>query len=270
MPLLRNADKSKISKRKNPTSLIWYRDQGFLPEALLNFLALMGYSHSTGKEIFDLKAMLADFDPTRIATSGPVFDLEKLKWLNGEWIRGLSEDALSARIVDHWLHRRTAVQEADASNAVLSWMARHGNADLATTFPALVRRTTPLVRERIRTLEEYAPLAACFFCETLPDYPAADLLPKKRTLDETRTALGLARDRLAGLATWKASDLEAALRALADATGWKPGDLFTPIRTAVTGAKVSPPLFETLEILGKDLALARLDKALALAGSPTP
>ena len=269
MPLLRNADKSKISKRKNPTSLIWYRDQGFLPEALLNFLALMGYSHPTGKEIFDLKSMLADFDPTRISTSGPVFDLEKLKWLNGEWIRGLPEEALTARLVAHWTHRLASPREGDAGNAVLAWAARRDAAALAKELPALVARTTPLVRERIRTLEEYAPLAACFFVDRLPAYPAADLLAKKRAGPETHAALASARARLAALPAWKSAELEAALRALADELAWKPGDLFTPLRTAVTGAKVSPPLFETLEILGRDLSLSRIDAALAITQTLT-
>lgn len=260
LPLLRNADKSKISKRKNPTSLIWYRDQGFLPEGLLNFLALMGYSLPDGREKFTLTDLEATFDITRVSVTGPVFDLEKLKWLNGEWIRGLTDDDLAARLVAHHVRRAAAPTPEDATHPVLTWMARHPGADAA--FASIVRRSAPLVKERIRTLEEYGAIAACFFHDGLPTYPAADLVAKKRTPAESRDALVAVRARVAA-AEFRAPALEATLRALADETGWKPGDLFTPVRTAVTGAKISPPLFETMELLGRDITLARLDHAIA-------
>ena len=108
MPLLRNKDKSKISKRKNPTSVLWYREHGYLPEALLNFLALMGYSLPDGREILSNQPfddLLASFDPARLSTSGPVFDLEKLTWLNGEHIRALSVDALTDAVLTHLRYR---------------------------------------------------------------------------------------------------------------------------------------------------------------------
>ena len=278
MPLLRNADKSKISKRKNPTSLTWYREQGYLPEALVNFLALMGYSHSAGKEIFTLDEMLADFDPKRISTGGPVFDLEKLTWLNGEWIRRLDPAVLAGRIVEHYrrppapplpLPEAGVAPEGAASapppaapDAVRAWLARGDAKRRDVDFPAIVARTVPLVRERIRTLAEYAPISACFFFDTMPAVSAEDLVPKKRTLDEVRAALGQVRAALKGLSDWTPTSIEAALRGLADASGWKVGDLFAPVRVAVTGSKVSPPLFETIEILGRDLTLARLAAVL--------
>ena len=280
MPLLRNADKSKISKRKNPTSLTWFRDQGYLPEALVNFLALMGYSHSAGKEIFTLEEMLADFDPARVATSGPVFDLEKLTWLNGEWIRRLDPSVLAARIVEQ-IHRPAPVafrpEGAEASkaggapssaaplpvpapgpDAVRSWLARGGSAREAE-LSALVRKTIPLVRERLRTLEEYVGIAACFFQDGPLAIAAEDLVPKKRSLDEAKAALRATRDVLAALEPFTAASIDGALRGLAERLGWKVGDLFTPIRVAVTGSKVSPPLFETIEVLGRAESLARLD-----------
>ena len=199
MPLLRNADKSKISKRKNPTSLIWYRDQGFLPEALLNFLALMGYSHSGGKEMFPISEMLSDFDATRISTSGPVFDLEKLKWLNGEYIRAMPEEDLARRISDHFLRRLRTRAGEDPGNPVLQWLESNDGHAREGEFGEIVRRAVPLVRERIRTLEEFAPLAACLFREEVSGYAAEDLVPKKRSLSEVRDALGVAAQRLSEL-----------------------------------------------------------------------
>lgn len=269
MPLLRNADKSKISKRKNPTSLIWYRDRGYLPEALLNFLALMGYSHSAGKEMFGLEEMLADFDPNRIATTGPVFDLEKLSWLNGEWIRALPPEVLSRRLSDHFLHR-AANPPADAGttggtkDAVIQWIDRAGGPACAADLHALVLRTVPLIRERIKTLEEYGTLAACFFVTDVPEVVADDLVGKRR-LAEVRDALGLAHARLEALPEWKAPAIDAALRGLAEHLTWKPGDLFGPVRVAVTGSKVSPPLFESLEIIGRSATLSRLSRAVHAA-----
>jgi glutamyl-tRNA synthetase len=120
-----------------------------------------------------------------------------------------------------------------------------------------------MVRERIKTLEEYAALAACFFVDELPEIAVEELLPKKRRFDEVRDALGLAHARLAALPAWNAAEIEAPLRALADHLGWKVGDLFLPVRVAVTGSKVSPPLFETLEVVGRERTLARLERAHA-------
>jgi glutamyl-tRNA synthetase len=263
MPLLRNPDRSKMSKRKNPTSITWYRDQGFLPEALLNFLALMGYSHSQGREKFTLDEMVADFDPARITTSGPVFDLEKLKWLNGEYLREMAPDELSKRLVEHFLRRVAERPEPRQPHAVLDALEEAARAGGEGRFAETVHATVPLVRERIKTLEEYASIAACFFRDDVSGYAPDDLLPKKRTLDEAKDALRRVRDAVAGLDPFDPPAIEGALRAVADAMGWKPGDLFTPVRTAVTGSRISPPLFETMALLGRERCLRRLDRALA-------
>lgn len=276
MPLLRNSDKSKISKRKNPTSLTWYRDEGFLPEALVNFLALMGYSHSKGLEIFSLPEMLTDFDASRVSTNAPVFDLEKLTWLNGEWIRRLDPATLSARIVEHYLRPAAPAPKVEGAepavpaaprepDAVRAWLARGDAERRDVDFPRLVATTVPSIRERIRKLSEYAPIASCFFLDGLPTIVPEDLVPKKRTLEETRAELVKVRAALHALESWTAPAIEALLRGMAETSGWKVGDLFTPVRVAVTGSKISPPLFETIEILGRETTLARLASAAAHA-----
>jgi glutamyl-tRNA synthetase len=199
MPLLRNADKSKVSKRKNHTSLVWYRDRGFLPEALVNFLALMGYSHPEGHEVFSFDEMLRTFDASRVTTSGPVFDLAKLEWLNGEWIRRLDEGALAERIAAHFLRPKTPSSEEGAPaapDAVTTWLARQPEGERKARLAARVLRTVPIVRERIKTLSEYAALAACFFRDDVSDFDPDDLVAKGRSPDESRDALGLARERL--------------------------------------------------------------------------
>jgi glutamyl-tRNA synthetase len=267
MPLLRNADRTKISKRKNPTSLTWYRAQGYLPEALLNFLALMGYSHSSGREVFSRAEMLADFDLARITASGPVFDLEKLGWLNGEHIRALSVDALADRLLAHltWRQEEGLVREDGADLAVVAWIAARGGCG-APAVRDFFRKVVPLVRERIKTLEDFAPLTRSFFVEEVAGFAGPDLVPKGRRHAEVLDLLGVVRERLSEASEWEPPTLEAILRKACDDLGWKPRDLFLPVRVAVTGSTVSPPLFESMALIGRDRCLARLHAAREAVG----
>jgi glutamyl-tRNA synthetase len=243
MPLLRNTDKSKISKRKNPAArLTWFREQGYLPEALRNFLALMGYSMPDNREIFTFEEMVAEFDWARVNTVGPVFDLDKLHWLNGHYIRELPADELVERILPYLVLADVVpdpVTDADRD---------------------VVRRATPLVQERIGLLSEAVGMMAFLFGDTVeidPDAAAKQLGPEQRPVVEAAHAA------LADLEDWSVAAIEAALRAaLVDGLGLKPKNAFGPVRVAVTGRTVSPPLFESLELLGKPRTLARLDAVL--------
>ncbi|MGE0193116.1 MAG: glutamate--tRNA ligase [Planctomycetota bacterium] len=259
MPLLRNSDRSKISKRKNPTSLIWYKENGFLPEAMINFLALMGYSLPDGREVFTRAELEATYDASRISTSGPVFDLEKLTWLNGEHIRRLAADDLAARIVDHVAYRaaREAPVRPGHDDALHAWAGDQGGLE-GKALRDLVRRAVPITQERIKTLDEWSSLARCFFLGTKTDWSAEDLVPKGRDAGATHDVLSLARQHLAALPAWELAGIEATLRTVVDESGWKPRELFQAVRVATTGSKVSPPLFESLEILGRETSLARL------------
>jgi len=238
LSLLRNADRSKISKRKNPTSLIWYRDQGYLPEALVNFLGLMGYSMPDGREIFRFDDMRDSFDIARIPTTAPVFDLKKLDWLNGEYIRALPVEDLARRL------------EAFGAKAP----------DAAT-----LRTIVPLVRERMKRLSEWNEATDFFFAEALI-YDAATLVPKKRTPAEAKQALEAALAVIETAPAWEAKSLEEGLRAHAESMGWKVGDLFMPIRVAVTGKTATPPLLESMVVVGKDRVVARLRAAIGKLG----
>jgi glutamyl-tRNA synthetase len=267
MPLLRNKDRSKISKRKNPTSLNWYRAHGFLPEALLNFLALMGYSQPDGREVFDLDYLLETFDPARISTTSPVFDLDKLTWLNGEYVRALEPDVLLQRLLAYFRFRRDAVPAAEhgADAVVFSFADAHGGFESSDTLD-LMARTLPLVQERVKTLEEYAGLCRCFFVKDVDGYPGQDLVPKGREAAAVLDVLGLLEERLAALGVWNAAALEGVLRDLGDEVGWKPKDLFVPVRVAITGSRVSPPLFESMELVGRERCLSRIRHARAVVG----
>ena len=246
MPLLRNTDKSKISKRKNPAArLLWFREQGYLPEALVNFLGLVGYSLPDGREMFTFADMSESFDWKRVNTVGPVFDIDKLNWLNGNYIRALDPADLARRIVP-----------------VLQ------NAGILTTDPttdqlATLTAAVPLVQERMNVLNEAVGMLGFLYADDAtfavdPDAAAKHLGPAAGpTLDAAIVALR-------GTADWTHEGIEMALRsALIEGLGLKPKLAFGAVRVAVTGRTVSPPLFESLQLLGRDATLRRLESALA-------
>ncbi|MGH7162960.1 MAG: glutamate--tRNA ligase [Planctomycetota bacterium] len=242
LPLLRNPDKSKISKRKNPTSITWYRENGFLPEAILNFLALMGFSLGDDREEFSLEQFVAAFDPDAIKTSAPVFDLAKLEWLNGVYVRKMTPADLAARL-----------------GAV--------SAHAAGADPALVGRVLPLVQERMKRLTEFDELAGFFFADDVKP-PHDELIPAQRTDTNTAAVLRLARQVIARSRALEPKSLEEELRALAREVDWKPKELFMSLRVAVTGRTVTPPLIESMCVLGRPECIERIDAAIDVLGSP--
>lgn len=235
MPLLRNADKSKISKRKNPVSLEFFRKAGFLPETLLNFLAMMGWSMPDDLEKFTVEQMIAEFTWDRMSLSGPVFNIEKLEWLNGLYIRELTPEQLKARVLED-------VFGGD-----------------------LLSKVIPLVQERMRRLDEFVPLTDFFFTTDV-SVTAEQLIPKKGhdKADTYRMVRDLG-EQLDAVYRWKTAEIEALLRAYPEKNpDWKVRDLFMTIRIVVTGRAASPPLFETMEAMGKALCQDRFRRAAAL------
>jgi glutamyl-tRNA synthetase len=234
LPLLRNADKSKISKRKNPVSLNHYRRAGFLPEAMLNFLALMSYGVPDAREEFTLEEFVLGFDLERISLGGPVFDLQKLTWLNGRYLRRLTTQEMVGRL------RETTLSDAYLAAVI------------------------PLCRERVDTLEGFFDYASFFFQGELGYDPAAlaALVPKGRTPAESRKLLlALVEKQVDPLLEWTAASVESALKAFAEEAGWPAKELFMAVRVAVTGRQATPPLFETMSVLGKELCRRRLRRA---------
>ena len=244
MPLLRNTDKSKISKRKNPAArLSWFVEEGYLPEALLNFLGLLGYSLPDEREVFGFAEMSETFDWTRVNTVGPVFDLDKLSWLNGHYLRELAVEDFAGRLVPH-LQRAGVLSDPVTYDEQL-----------------LLDGAAPLIQTRITRLGEAADLVRFLFVDDLEIDPAA---AAKVLVGENGPTLVAARDALAELTTWDTAAIEAALRAaLVEGLGLKPKHAFTPLRVAVTGATVSPPLFESMELLGRERTMDRLSSAVA-------
>lgn len=238
MPLLRNTDKSKISKRKNPAArLMWFKDEGYLPEAVRNFLQLLGYAGDDEQEVKAFEQFVEEFDWAKVNTVGPIFDLKKLDWLNGHYIRSLSAEDLADRII--------AFEEAH-------WTPAEEQVEV-------LRKAVPIIQERLVLLK--------------------DALPQLDYLFVSDGELTVDQDAMAGLADNAADVLDAAIAVtesvafdtdsiqaglkerIVEGMGIKPRFAFAPIRVAISGRKVSPPLFESMEILGRESSLARL-KAL--------
>jgi glutamyl/glutaminyl-tRNA synthetase len=248
LPLILNADRTKMSKRKSQTALADYRAQGFVREALVNFLALLGWSSGSEEEIFTLDDLVERFDLARVQSGGAVFDRERLEWLNGQWLRRLDEDDLVERALPFLVAR---IEDAQASGVP----ARIPTADD-------VRPLMPMVRERIPTLAAIGDMLDFVFLDEIRVDPA-QLVPKRWDRETTLEALTAARSVIAkvGEVSFEADELEGPLRRLAEERGWKAGDLFMAIRVAVTGRTATPPLFDTLVALGHERALQRLDAA---------
>jgi len=242
LPLLRNADRSKISKRKNPVSLEFYERQGYLPEALINFLALMGWSMSDDREVFSIDEMIEEFSFDRVNLGGPVFDLQKLEWLNGVYIRQLPSEELTQRL------RQLLTQPK----------ARRLDDE------AYLRAITPLLQERLPTLGDFHAMAAYFY-DTPLTYDKTLLVPKGRNARDTARVLTEVSDTLQRYSDpWHDSALEAVIRTYAEGAAWEPRDLFMTLRVAMTGRTASPPLFATMQVLGQAVCLARLEDAVAM------
>jgi len=234
LPLLLGPDRAPLSKRHGSVSVEWFREQGFLPEALVNYLALLGWSYDDHTELFTRDQLVEYFDLSRVARNPAVFDPEKLEWMNGHYIREAPDDLLAERI--HELLERAGI-----------------DSDLET-----VRRTVPLVKERMKTLSEAVGLLRFLFDEVEPDEKARGLIEKAGPKH-----FRLAADRLSRVTEWTAERIHEALDGLAEELGLSRTKAWQPIRAAVTGSTVSPPLPESMALLGRDRTLARLEAAAA-------
>jgi len=239
LPTIMGKDGHKLSKRLGATSVRDFRAKGYLPEALLNCIAMVGWSFDGQRELFTLNELEELFSLERLNKSPGVFDYEKLDWFNGMYIRSRSRSELAALIAP--------------------WLAQAG---LPSADAAVLEGVAGLVQERVKTLAEVPAMARFIFEE--PAAPAAgDLVPKKGDAASAITALQRLRDLLPSL-DGTAEESEARLRALAEELGVKLGDLLMPLRVAVTGSRVSPPLVESIRVMGAEAARRRTDRAIEI------
>jgi glutamyl-tRNA synthetase len=231
MPLLRNKDRSKISKRKNPVSLNYYRRKGILPHAMINFLALMGWSMGDNREIFSLDEMIQRFDLSQVTLGAPIFDLVKLGTINQHYIQAMGPDEFAD-------HLREEVFSKDY---------------LKTLYPH--------VKARLQSFEEFCDKNSFFFNGAL-EYQVPTLLPKTRSAQELLSMVTNLLEKLDDLYTWDKDHIHSLMESHREALGWKPQDYFMPIRMIVTGRRDSPPLAESLELVGREMVRFRMRDAL--------
>jgi glutamyl-tRNA synthetase len=236
LPLLRNPDKSKLSKRKNPTSIMYYQRMGYLPEALVNYLGRMGWSMPDEREKFSLQDMLDNFDIQRVSLGGPIFDVEKLSWLNGMWIReDLSQQQLAQRLHDWALNKD------------------------------LMMQILPHAQQRMETLSDFVPLASFFASGMLP-ITADSFATGKLQADDLVEALQFALWKLEALRDWQRDAIFSDMKILADSLDIKVKDFFAPLFIAISGSIASISVIDSMAILGPDLSRARIRYAIELLG----
>jgi glutamyl-tRNA synthetase len=236
MPLLRNPDKSKLSKRKNPTSINFYERMGYMPEAVLNFLGRMGWSMPQEQEKFSLQEMIDNFDISRVSLGGPIFDVEKLSWLNGLWIReNLTPDTFVERVTQ--------------------WVTTN------TQWNALV----PHVQSRVNTFSDIAPILNFMLAGMLPLKPE-DFSHNKIDESQVKRVLQFTLWRLEAQRQWTKDNIFADIKFICGAMGLKMGDFMQPIFVAIAGTPNSWSIMDSMAVLGPDMTRARLRAALDLLG----
>jgi glutamyl-tRNA synthetase len=247
LPMIWGADGKKLSKRHGATSVEAFRDEGYLPEALLNYLALLGWSLDGETTIVPAEVLKAHFSLERVSKNPAIFDFEKLAWMNGVYIREMEPETFAARMFP-WLQEAGLVPAVDLE-ARTDWY----------------RALAPLVAERTKLMPEVVPMVRFLFTNDLAVDPEA--AQKGLAQADAGPALLAAADALVSLDPWTPSAIEEALRLVPEELQMKPKTVFQAVRVAITGSMVSLPLFESIALLGRERALARLRAAQSTAGS---
>ncbi len=245
LPMVMGKDGQKLSKRHGSTSLRDFIAAGYLPEAIINYISLIGWSYDDSREFFEKEDLEKLFVLEKLNKAPGVFDYKKLEWFNGQYIRKLSDDDLKARIIPYL---RDSGNIADPPTAEQDRMLN----DLI-----------PIVKERLKLLSDIVPMTAFLFSD-IKGYPAEELIPKKLDAAGTAAILQLGKPLIAGMEGKDDEVLEEEFKQLSEESGYKLGDLLAPLRVAVTGSRVSPPLFASIRLLGTETALLRIDDAAAM------
>jgi glutamyl-tRNA synthetase len=236
LPLLRNPDNSKLSKRKNPTGILYYQRMGYLPEAMLNYLARMGWSMPDEREKFSFKEMLVEFDLRRVSLGGPIFDLQKLSWLNGLWLREELTDAQYVQRVQDWAFN-------------LDYLAP----------------IVSMIKPRVNKFSDIAPLAS-FFLAGMLELSSVDFAHKQLEPEQVRKVLQFTLWRLEALRHWHKDHIFTAVNQLATAMDIKPKHVFAILFVAITGSTASVSVFDAMAHLGPDISRARLRHGVTVLG----
>jgi glutamyl-tRNA synthetase len=248
LPMILGPDKSKLSKRHGATALLDYRDEGYLPEAIVNFLALLGWSLDDKTDVINREDLVKHFSLERISKTAAVFDIKKLQWMNGYYIRQLNAAELAKRALPYFEKQLPAQVKRPLDIAYVS-------------------QVVALQQERAKTLCELPQSSTYFFVEDV-EYPLELLLKAGTSKEQARELLGACVSRIESMDVFEVAGLETPLRALAEDMSVKTGDLFGLLRVAVTGRTASPPLFETMAVVGRDRCLKRVRSAVERLSAP--
>ena len=240
-------DKKKLSKRHNAPSWKELEQRGFLPEAVFNFLALLGWSYDDKTEFFSRDGLIQAFSLDRIGVSGGILDMDKLEWMNGVYIRNLSLEEFTQRSIPY-------MERPEVDGGLPDSISRPLDFDYTS-------RVLSLEQERLRTLGEAAYAVSFFYSDDLT-YETAMLIQKGMDTERTKAALSSAQKLLAGLGQWEHRTIETPMRELAVELGLKTGQLFGSIRVAVSGRTATPPLPQMMEVLGRERTMRRIEEAI--------
>ena len=241
LPMILGPDRAKLSKRHGATSILEYRDAGYLPEALENFMVLLGWSLDDHTDVMPLDVVRENFSLERVGKPAAIFDIERLDWMNGVYIRQLDAEALAT--------------------AMLPFLERDLPAGLLPVEWDYLLRVVPLVRERLKLLADSAAMTSYFFADEL-DYASATLVQRGLDREGATNALERAGQRLAGMESFASRDLEQSLRALGEELGLRPREFFGALREALTARSATPSLFDVMEVLGRARVSARIEAAV--------
>ncbi len=243
VPLILGSDKSKLSKRHGAKPVLEFRDDGYLPEAILNFMALLGWTPPSGKEILSISEMIEEFDIRNVNVSSPVFDIVKLDWMNGEYIRRMDDAKLAEKIEEYLV----GIKWTDA---------------IKPEIKEKILKLAPLVKERIKRLSDFVPMTDFIFEQ--PEYEKAIFEKVIKNADQRQIAQQVLMT-LQGLSKpWNAKAFEMAFRKLAEELKVSVSEMFQFIRVAISGQTITPPLFESIEILGEEEVLRRVNLVVEL------
>jgi len=243
LPMVMGTDGQKLSKRHGSTAVREFRTQGYLPEAIINYISLIGWSYDDSREFFSVKDLEELFSLEKLSKSPGVFDYKKLEWFNGSYIRLKTPQTLADDIVP-WLTAEGIISDPPTAGEM-----------------TMLMQAIPLIQERLHLLSE-APAVVRFLFKGVGDYDPAELIPKKGTKETALKILQGVSDIIAAVPDGDEAVNEAAFRTRAEELGVKLGDLMMPIRVALTGSRVSPPLFGSISLLGKETSLDRVQKAI--------
>lgn len=281
LPMVNGKDGQKLSKRHGATSVNEFRARGYLPKAIVNYVAMLGCSYIDGQDIYTLKELEANFKMEHLNKSPAVFDYKKLEWFNGQYIRAMSDDELYEATLPFITKTGDAALDINASDEFpaphvgpeYSGIAMGENGEpvcvdanmnmTSADVKAALMQLMPLIKERLKFLTDAAEMVHFLFTEPAVP-PKADIIPKKLDEAKTREVLVAAKDYVKAIEKMSHEDAEALAKETAEKIGVKLGDFMMPIRMAVTGSRVSPPLIGSILILGVDRAVTRIEKTLAV------